>query len=331
MAGSRTCGRVRAFAALAAVALSLTATTRPGHTYEGSTFEEVRAAVWAAPYQALPQWTVDSDTLGASGDDDGNHLLAAARRTLGNRADLVDFPGGRKLFQANGICFTGTWRIDGASRWPGLYSAGTEALLIARASVSMSNTRRGGKRAFALAGKLFPTTDPRERVHTANFFAMENALGTDDTHFLDAVLDNHPVIEGLPPSLRQLFLGLRIQSDLKSADRAFGAAPPDPTYRPLYPLAEAGPRAGAPGSAPRWMQLTVEPGTPRVDQPDFRDELRLSGYPDGRLRFVVRVADDAEGGKQAARWERIGVVEFTEDVASPGCDGRLHFAHPPLR
>ena len=314
-----------------AVLSAITPTRAATQPYHGSTFNEVRAAVWRSPYATLPQWPVNGAILGETGDSPRNHLRAAGIRTLTDRSDLRAFRNGRKLFQANGICFSGRWVINATSPWTGLFAPGTQALMIARASVSLGGTRRGEKRAVALAGKLFPTLDPNAKVETANFFAMANVLGTHDPYFLDAVLDNNPVIEGLPGSFGQLLLGLRIRDDLNAADRAAGAEPPNPTYRPLYPLAESGLAPGAPARTPKWLALRAVRGTPRVDEPDFREELRLARYPGRRLRFELRGASDHPDGKSAASWRRIGHAELTDDVTSPGCDGELHFAHPRLR
>lgn len=317
--------------ALLATLASLCGQVLAADGYTGSTFAEVQAAVWRQPYATLPRWPVDSHTLGETGDSPDNHLRAAAIRTLKDRSDLREFRRDRKLFQASGICFAGEWRIDTATPWTGLFAEGTRALLIMRASVSLGETQRGAKRAFALAGKIFPTLDPQQRVHTANFFAMENALGTDDDHFLDAVMDNNPVVKGLPGSFGQLLLGLRIREDLNAADRTAGARSPDPTYRPLYPLSESGLTDKAVARTPRWLQLRAAEGTPRIDAADFRDELRLGNYPGQRLRFELSAAPDHPDGKGSARWQRVGSALLTQDVTSPGCDGRLHFSHPVLR
>jgi hypothetical protein len=156
--------------------------------YEGSTFAAVSAAVFDRPYSQLPTIKVEVSALGPEGDGPDNRLRRAARRTLTAKGDLFDFPEGRKLFQANGRCFSGQWRITEQNSYSGLFSTGTHALIIMRASVSLSETTRGNKRAFALAGKVFPTVDKMAVVPTANFFGMENLLGTDDDYFLDAVM-----------------------------------------------------------------------------------------------------------------------------------------------
>ena len=309
----------------------LATTAMPARAYAGSSFEQVRDAVFSDPYDVLPRLTVSPAHFGRSGDYPDNHLLQAARRTLSNREDLLDFPQGRKLFQANGICFTGRWTIDVASKNTGFFSNGSSGLLVVRASVSLSETTRGFRRAFALAGKLFPTLDPAETVPTANFFAMENLIGSTDDYFLDAVLDNHPRRSGLPRTLQDLNTGLRVLSDFNRADRELSPGGPVVDYRPLYPIAEIGLAADATAVSPQWMKLQIAPGTRRVDANDFRDELRLEGYRNRALHWQIHVTSDRPERKSAATWQHIGSIRLDDYVASASCDARLHFAHPIVR
>ena len=138
--------------------------------YEGSAFEAIRTLLLQDPYAQLPHYEVTGTLFGPSGGRPENRLRAAAIRTLSNNADVFDFPAGQKLFQPNGICFMGRWEIDQGSPYDGYFSNPSRGLLIVRASVTLSETQRGARRAFALAGKLFPTLDRTAVVHTANFF-----------------------------------------------------------------------------------------------------------------------------------------------------------------
>lgn len=303
----------------------------PAVAYDGSSFEEIREAVFADPYDRLPQLEVNAAWFGPKGRGPENQLRAAANRTLSLADDLFEFPRGQKLFQPNGICFTGQWHINAKSPYTGLFAKGSQALIVMRASVTFSKTTRGHKRAFALAGKLFPTLDPKEKVHTANFFAMENFLGTHDEHFLDAELDNNPSTSGLPGSLTEAWIGLRIKKDLTRVDRKTSGGKSDPTSRPLYPISESRLTRGLEAVTPRWMQLRIATDTPRVDELDFRDELRLEHYPSRRLRWDVYVAAGHPEGKSRASWQKIGDIVLDDYIASHSCDARLHFAHPVLR
>lgn len=298
--------------------------------YDGSAFRDVRAAVFREPYAELPVYPIDRDLLGPGGDRQANRLRRAARRTLTLRDDLFEFPLGRKLLQANGICFAGRWRVDRPSPYTGLFARDADALAIARASVALGEPRRGARRSFSLAVKLFPTLDPAAVVPTANLFLTESIAGTLHPHFLDAVLDNAPELGGLP-SLARLPLALRIRADLAAADAELSPGGPDPFYRPVDELAAAGAGAGRAVRAPHWVRVRVAEGTPRVDADDFREELAVQRYPGAVLTWVVEAAAEHPRGKAHAQWRRLSRLTFTESVASRACDARLHFAHPRLQ
>jgi len=301
-----------------------------GEAAAGSRFAVVYEAVFADAYPGgLPQHAVSRAAFGPAGDVPENRLRAAARRTLRSRADLLDFPQGRKLLQPNGICFRGEWRMAPDSPYTGLLGPGTRLPALARVSVSLGETRRDARRSAGMGIKIFPSRDPQARVRTRNLLMLDSIAGRRRPHLLDAVMDNEPPLGGLP-SLGKLALALRIRADLLAADRAAGAAQPDYGYRPVDHLAD--PLAGGDRRkvAPRWLRLRAEASAPRVDAADFREELRLAHYPGGRLTWQVEAADPTGGGKSDARWRRIGRFVATESVVSPGCDGRLHFPHPRL-
>ena len=296
--------------------------------YEGSSFATIHQVISEQPYQQLPSYEVSGDLFGGPGSGVGNKLRAAAHRTLTTKADLLAFPAGQKLFQPNGICFTGHWRVTNDSIYGGFFKNGSHGLMVMRASVSLGETRRGAKRAFALAGKLFPTLDPHEVVRTANFFAMETLVGTTDAHFLDAVLDNNPPTGGVPGSFTDLLLALRVRKDFVDVARELGAGGSDPAYRSVSAIAALGNISAEPPAFPHWMALRVAQDTPRVDQNDFRDELRLEHYPGHRLVWEIRVAAYEDRGKQHAQWQRIGDIALDDYMLTKTCDARLHFAHP---
>lgn len=298
--------------------------------YEGSAFRDVREAVFRDPYAELPVYPVERDLLGPGGDREANRLRRAARRTLTLHDDLFDFPLGRKLLQANGICFAGRWRVDRPSPYSGLFARDAEALAIARASVALGEPRRGARRSFSLAVKLFPTRDPADVVPTANLLLTDSIAGTLHPHFLDAVLDNEPDLGGLP-SLGQLPLALRIRADLAAADGALSPGGGDPFYRPVDAPAAAGIGENDIARAPHWVRMRVAKGTPRVDAADFREELAVARYSGAVLTWVVEAAAEHPRGKAHAQWQRLGTLALTESVVSHGCDARLHFAHPRLQ
>src|SRR5215212_8973123 len=102
--------------------------------YAGSRFQEVRDAVFAAPYPGIwdadgrmPTYEVTLKSVLAGIFPGGRpfHFRDATARTVDSRADLrwgPDRKGFRRLLHPNGICLTGTWDITapaaGPSRWP---------------------------------------------------------------------------------------------------------------------------------------------------------------------------------------------------------------------
>ena len=295
-----------------------------GNSYSGNSYSAIRQAVFSQAYDHLPQYEVAREHFDTQGE---NQLLKAARRTLSNREDMLDFPGGQKLLQANGICFAGYWIIDRPSPYSGLFRTATRLPVIARASVALSGTRQNDKRAFGLALKLFPTGDPDLIVPTRNAFVMHSMGGTRSRYVLDLVLDNEPPLGSLPP-LGQLRTAYRMLSDLKTADQAISGGKADVGFRPVDHLAAD--ETGEVVSAPKWLRLTAASEQPRIDRADFRDELRVQHYPGQRLQWLLAVAPDNEKGKSAASWQTIGRLVFSESITSPACDKRLHFHHPPL-
>lgn len=289
-----------------------------------SWYEEVRAAVFADPYTTLPRYRVERARFGTGGDVSGNHLYQAARRTLTQPGDLLEFETGQKLFQPNGICFDGRWEMDAGSPYTGSLGADTSVPAIVRASVMLDGTRRADKRAFGLAVKLFVPADAEPR-RTVNLLVMESMGGRYLDHVTEAVLDNEPRLGGLPP-WRSLATVLRIRRDLERARRDTGDPRPSIRYQPIAGLAATPKGAGATTRAPHWLRLRVSPGTVAVEADDFRDELNLAGYPGGRLTYLVEAAEAAPR-KREARWMRLGRLTLLASVVSATCDRRLHFSH----
>jgi hypothetical protein len=310
---------------LFAVPLLLALASRPAAAdpYAGSSFNDVWRQVASDPYGTLPH---DAVTLSSFFDWFENKILAASRRTLSDRSDLL--PWFRKLVHPNGICLAGTWNISAPTPYTGYFRQGSRALFIARASTALTATRRGEYRAFGFAGKLFPTTDPDAAVPTANFFTIEDLGGTLRPHFLDAENTNDIIrISLTPETFLNTPVGVAVANAFATADRTFDIT--QTLIRQLYPIAEAGEPDPAQARAPRWLKITGADDVARVDASDFRDELRLANYPGG-LRFDIWVADEGTRLGDKA-WQRIGVIVFTEDALSESCDHRLHFSHPPFR
>lgn len=319
------------------IIILVTGLSNTAFAQEQSRFIDIKNAVFTQPYETLPQYKVSKKKFGSKGDNDKNHLLAAARRTLSSRADLLDFPHGQKLFNANGICFSGVWSIDASSPYTGQFKQGSQSLVIARASVALSGTKRGDKRAFGFALKLFPGMDEEQATETINVFVMHSLSGTRARHVLGLRLDNAPSLGSLP-SLTQLGTVLRMQSDLERADAEAGAKPPQVAFRPVTELAVGD--EGVTPVSPRWLRLVASDEMPRIDEDDFRDELRVENYPNNTLVYRIDVASPRapaanEGedttkkiSKKKAQWQTIGRLILNESITSEVCDRQLHFPHP---
>ena len=299
---------------------------RPALAYEGSSFDDIHRLVFAQPYAQLPLYEIDRNSFGRSGNHPDNQVLQAARRTLSLRDDLHDFPGERKLFQANGICFAGEWQILRPSGYTGQFREGTVTPVIARASVAFDDTRQGDKRTFGMAIKLFPAAHREIRAPTLNLFVMHSLGGVRIRHVLDLELDNAPRLDSLPP-FSKIGTALRLQRDLERADREAGAADPAAAFRPVSHLAA---EASAAPVAPTWVRLRAPDSLPRHNAEDFREELRTQHYPESRLVWEIDVASGERGDKKGAHWVTLGQLVLTESVTSSACDRRLHFAHPRL-
>lgn len=295
-------------------------------SYAGSRFSEVWSAVTSDPYEELPQHIVGPrDVLSFRAL---KRIYRSARRTLQSREDLL--PPFEKLVHPVGICLRGTWRITEPTRYTGYFRQGSEGLLIARASDNMGENRPSRLRFVGLAGKLYPTRDPRhaEPLQTANFVMNENLIGSHTKHFVDATLttDLLPFHMHDDLAIKQA-LGFLVACVFAAADRVTDAT--QSLIRQLYPIAELGEPQPSSAVAPAVMRFVSSPLNRRVDTPDLREELQMEHHPDG-LRYEIQVAD------RRSYWyprgfSRIGEVHFTEATTSCSCDHRLHFRHAPYR
>lgn len=316
-------GRFLAGCGLMGVALlssSLSAQT----AYEGSLFRDVWSQVNSDPYAALPQEEVKV-TRFFSGLKD--LLLESSKRTLSDQSDLL--PYFDKLVHPNGICLKGTWNITAESPYTGAFRTGTKALIIARASTALTNTKAEGNRAFGFAGKIFPTSDEfhDQPVKTANFFTIENLGGTRKKHYLDSVNTND--IIQINPTVTAFFKGLEGLVVARDFPLAEGSNLQTALIRELYPISELGLKDGEKAVTPIWLKIEAAEDMPRVDESDFRDELKIENYPNG-LRFSISVASEGSRFGDKA-WQKIGFIDVEESVVSESCDHRLHFAHPRAR
>ena len=319
---------------------------------QGATYSEIREALFRNPYYLkygdpaeppLPVYEVNFKRV-ARGLLPGGaawKFRQAAERAVDSHADMrwgSDRLGYRRLLHPNGVCLLGRWKITEDNPWSGYFQKGSEALIIGRYSTCCTETRRGCYRSLSLVGKLFPTTDENHTtpLRTANFITQED-LGGSRTPFLnDVTCRNAPDVT---PWRRGLGIGTLLLSGLlfKVVDR-------EAAIRQLYTIAELGKPASVPTKAPEFLQITVDPGQPRIGDPDsdldFRDEvLQHIHGPTGKLKFNIEATDLGKvkgllikrGTFPKDAWRTIGQIEFTEAACSYNGDFVIHFPHPKWR
>ena len=270
--------------------------------YDGSTFNDVKAVAFSGPYAGeLPRHR-------GLGPRTALKFFNDSARNLIDQRDVL--PPFDKLIHANGISYTGVWRIDRDSPYTGYFAPGSEGLLIARASVAGPRIEAGQRRAFGIAGKVYPTMDPDQKVRPGNFVTVSKLSGDRMRHITDYEMTNRPA-RGLDPAANFISRGIFRLMDTR------------PGWRQLHPMSTLGVSRDADVVTPDLMMLKVAEGTPRIDARDFRDELRLEHYPDHRLVYTIDVKNLDERS-----WTRLGAIELTEYAISAGGDKRLHFSIP---
>jgi hypothetical protein len=328
--------------------------TEEDRAYTGSTFREVREAVFDNPYYAvwgnageapLPHHPVTLWSLltGILSFGRRFQFLQAARRTVTSSADLrwgPDRRGVRRLVHPNGVCLTGRWEITEPTGYSGYFAQGSVGLLIGRYSTCCTETRRGRTRSLSLVGKVYPTTDPdsSDRVRPASFFTQQDIGGERIEYINDAELRNAP-----DTRLWRRGLGAPV---LMLTGFVFALTDKEVANRQLYEIAELGKPAGEPTRAPEFLRLLVAADQPYIDGADldFRDEVLAQIYgkgvvePQRKLVFNMEVSDEGTTKGPAfyqrraiTNWRRIGRLVFREAVASYNGDCVIHFHHPPWR
>jgi hypothetical protein len=328
--------------------------TEEDRAYNGSRFSDVCDAIFANPYQKIwggeggPPLPFVGPTLSSLlrrtlplGQP---YFGQAAKRTVDSHADLrwgPDGKGFRRLIHPNGVCLTGLWEITEPTEYTGYFRKDSHALVVGRYSTG-ANTKRGKLRAQALAGKLFPTTDPShpKPFRTANFFAMEDIAGENTRYINDAELRSAPNVTPWRSGKAGPFLALAV------AGVVFTLVDKTASMRQLYPIAELGKPLEERTRAPLFMRLLASSEQPRIegDGLDIRDEILAQIYDKGdpvpkrKLIFHIEVTDegtrrDILGFVRCSfkNWRRIGKLTFDNAVASYNGDRVLHFNHPGWR
>jgi hypothetical protein len=283
------------------------------YTIETHSFQDIWNQVTSDTLTTLPQDKISFFKLFSWGKD---IILRDSKRTLNNHADILEpFD---KLAHPNGICLKGVWEIHRENKYSGYFKKGSRALIIARSSSAMSNTRRGEIRAFGLAGKLFPTTNPLKlnQENTANFFLIDDLGGTKAEHYTDVSLTNEPNVTTTSAVIKNLLYALKVANTFAKADK-------NPKIRQLYEISYLGEKDKTNIITPKWMKVEAQKGQ-TVNAEDFRDELRIEKGT--KLIFNISVASESTHSKKA--WQEIGTITFDNSVISSSCDHRLHFHHP---
>ena len=309
--------------------------------YAGTRYADVRDAVFANPYQRPYERfpvTLGSLLRGVLPFGKPWQFLSAARRTVVSDADLrwgPDRKGFRRLLHPTGACMTGVWEITAETPYSGYFRKGSRALVIARYSAGIE-TRRGHTRSLAMAGRLYPTTDPNDPrpLRSASFFTQEDIGGSYSQTINEAVLCNAPNVTAL-----------RKGKDLPGflvTGVVLGLADKKNTIRQVYEIAELGKPAGEPTRAPEFMQLIVAPDQPVIpgENLDYRDEVMAQIHDTAQrsLTFRIETSDTGVtkgfGGftrRTITGWRAIGTMRFDAAVVSYNGDHVFHVSHPPWR
>ena len=280
---------------------------------ETITYQKQFNSIWnivkSDSYNKLPQDTVSYFNLSKDGK---SQILEDARRTLKSKEDIL--PYFDKLAHPNGICFKGTWNITKKNIYSGYFKKDSQALIIARASSALSNTKKGQIRTFGFTGKLFPTTNPNKIINTntANFFLIDDLGGTSEEYYTNTTLTNAPEVSFNYEVFKNIFYALKVKSAFEEADN-------NPNIRQVYEIAQL--KENNEIITPKYMKIKSK-YILNKNVNDFRDELQIK---DKELIFNIFVSDDKKN------WNSIGNIILDESVVSQSCDHRLHFSHPKYK
>ena len=316
----------------------------------GSRFRDVKAAIFANPYQTvwgapdappLPHYKTTNKSVYAGSLPGGSppQFKLASIRALDSPADLrwgEDGKGFRRLVRP-----TGVWAITTENPYSGYFKQGSQGLVIARISAGVTMTLRGRRRSYGIALKLYPTVDDHHEhlLPTANVFLVDDLGGTTASHLTEVELTNAPHVTGFNR-------GNEIPVLLKEG-LIFALVDRMATIRQVYPIAELGQAAHTQTHAPAFLRLKAAAGQPVIDEPDVRHEVlahifdKGNPQPQRTLSFEIAVSDTGKksgfaffpkGQRQTiTNWQTIGQITFNDGVASYNGDFVLHFRHPTWR
>ena len=278
-------------------------------------FQSIWDEVNSDPLERLPQNKV---SYGQLFDGAKDIIFEDASRTLVEHSDIREYYD--KLAHPNGVCLKGIWEIDTQNPYSGYFKQGSKALIIARASSALSETKKGDTRAFGLAGKLFATLDPLKTnsENSANFFVIDDLGGTDAEQFTDVTLTNEPKVSFTLAVVKYFLYAAKVS-------KVFGEVDTNPGIRQLYEISYMGESNTSSAKTPKWMKIELAPHQTLVNGVDFREEF-LFDENRRTLAFTISVANSELDGSKV--WQEIGTITFDASVVSTTCDHRLHFHHP---
>jgi len=280
----------------------------PNKIYYKKQFNSIWNIVESDPYKQLPNNKVSYFSLFK---DDNSTILRDAKRTLNSQEDIL--PYFNKLAHPNGICFKGTWNILEDSIYSGYFKKNSKALIIARASSALSNTKKGEIRTFGFAGKLFPTTNPNKIIKkTANFFLIDDLGGTKESYYSNTELINAPKVSFNIEILKNIFYALEVKNAFEKADK-------NPNIRQVYTISQLNEQNKV--ITPKYMKIKAI-NIFKKDKNDFRDELQINSK---ELIFNIFVSEDKMS------WNKIGNIILNKSIRSVSCDHNLHFTHPKYK
>jgi hypothetical protein len=326
--------------------------TADDKAYQGSRFRDVKAAIFANPYQKiwgaagepeLPFYNVTNRNVfkGALPGGQPPQFRLASIRTLDSLADLrwgEDGRGFRRVVRPHAVCATGVWEVTEDNPYSGYFRKGSRGVVIARISLAVTHTLAGRRRSYGLVFKLYPTTDENheELLKPANVILADDLGGSTSSHLTDVQLTNAPHVTGwnrgsqLPVLLLEGMIFTLIDSK--------------PSMRQVYTIAELGKAPDEPARTPELMRLKASPGQPRLDEADVRHEVlahifdRGNPEPQRTLSFDIAVSDTGKRydfglfARQTVKsWQTIGKLTFSNAVASYNGDFVIHFHHPGWR
>jgi len=262
------------------------------------------------PYNKLPLYKTSYFNLYKNGHSE---ILKDANRTLNSKKDLLPFFN--KLAHPNGICLKGTWNISEKNKYSGYFKQNTKALIIARASSALSNTKNNQIRSLGFAGKIFPSKNEKEifTQNTANFFLIDDLGGTSNKTYTSALLSNAPKTTLNYEVFKNIFYALEVKHAFEKVDK-------NANIRQVYEISELGEKNKI--VTPTYMQIKAKKEINK-NKIDFRNELKISNE---NLEFEIFVKNNKK-----EKFKYIGYMRFTESVTSQSCDHRLHFHHPKYK